>query len=508
MLSSFSLRFLSYSLRRFTRSKETSDSYGKMGAGGKSPLLNKMAKNQPVIEVLPRIPSHYDGRTVDFAAKENTYGALDKSVLIKNKKRFDKIQALPVDAKESANLLREKMAKKLHTVQVLPVLPKNFVLGQLKRTADSPDSNRGSEKGTLADKQAIYEKIQGSPVKSTEKKTSPVLPTMEKKRETLGLPLAVPSGASGPGKTLLGVTQPVGSHIKQSDRSVFVDSKERRRGSQSRQTHAESSLFIGEESGVFDSNKIQKGDGKIAPDKKTSLVERVRQRRLSISHSFHDMSSNSSLSEGETGAPHRKRKTTKRRSSPSLEGIDESLKERIKDKRRMSQGLPELSKSSISSLEEDGECKFIQADSSHDKMGGEEDLIDSTKKRRRMSQGLPVSAQRSTSSSEDDEEVKSPHTLGVETQELGGSESTWLEGIKIIIEKLVSAVKAPGTLLLGEGTSSTTRSSLPSTDLVHVQVEDAEDKEIDRESEKESEKESDDDFPSFHSLDAAENETD
>ena len=474
MLSSLSLRFLSYSLRRFTRSKETSDSYGKMGAGRKSSLLQKLAQNQPLIEVFPTIPGHYDGRKVDFAAKENTYGASDKSVLINNKKRFDKIEALPVDAKDSANPLRDKMAKKLHTVQVLPVLPKNFVLGQLKRKADSPDSNRESEKGALAGE-------------TTEKKTSPLTSTMEKKPDALGVPLAATSSASVPKKTMLGVKQLVGSRSK-SDRSVVVDSKERPQGSQSPPTQAKSSSAIGEESGVLDSNKIQKGEYKIDSEGEKSLVETVRQRRLSLSHSFHDMSSNSSLSEGETVAPHRKKKKrTNRRSSPSLEGTfepaevlhksesKESIKERIKDRRRMSQGLPELSKSSASSLEEDGEGIFM--------------------------------AQSSKSNSEGEEVVKSHDTLGVETQELGGSHIL-VEGVKNVMKKIVTAVKLPGMLIGGQSTTASSRHSLSSTDIVHVKVEDAEDVEIDSESEKEWGRESDNESASFHSLGVGENETD
>lgn len=517
MLSSLSLGFLSYSLRRFTRSEETSDSYGKMGAGRKSSLLQKLVQNQTVIKVLPTIPGHYDGRKVDFATKENTYGASDKSVLINNKKRFDKIEALPVDAKDSANPLREKMAKKLHTVQVLPVLPKNFVLGQLKRKADSPDSNRESEKGALAGEQKIHEKTEVSPFKSTEKKTNPLTSTVEKKPDTLGIPLAATSSASVPKKTMLGVKQLVGSRSK-SDRSVVVDSKERPQGSQSPPTQAKSSLAIGEESGVLDSNKIQKDENKIDSEGEKSLVETVRQRRLSLSHSFHDMSSNSSLSEGETVAPHgKKKKRTKRRSSPRLEGAfepaeilrksesRESIKERIKDRRRMSQGLPELSKSSASSLEEDGEGTFIDVGSSHDEI--KRDLIDSTKKRRRTSQGLPVSAQSSTSNSEGEEVVKSRDTHGAETQELGGSHIL-IEGVKNVLKKIVTAVKLPGMFISGQGTSATSRNSLSSTDIVHVKVEDAEDVEIDSESEMEMGRESDNESVSFHSLGVGEDETD
>ena len=491
MLSSLSLGFLSYSLRRFTRSKETSDSYGKTEARRQSSWLQKLAQNQPLIEVLPTIPGHYDGRKVDFATKENTYGASDKSVLINNKKRFDKIDALPVDAKDSANPLREKMAKKLHTVQVLPVLPKNFVLGHLKRKADSPDSNTESEKGALVS-------------------------TMDKKPDALGVPLAATSSASVPKKTMLGVKQLVGSRSK-SDRSVLVDSKERPQGSQSPRTQARRSLAIGEESGGLDSNKIQKDEYKIDSEGEKSLVETVRQRRLSLSHSFHDMSSNSSLSEGETVAPHRKKKRTKRRSSPNLEGTfepaeilrksesRESIKERIKDRRRMSQGLPELSKSSASSFEEDGEGKFIEVGSSHDEI--KRDSIDSTKKRRRTSQGLPVSAQSSTSNSEGEEVVKSGDTLGVETQEQGGSHIL-LEGVKTVIKKVVTAVKLPGMLISGQSTAATSRISLSSTELVHVKVEDAEDVEIDSESEKERGRESDNDSASFHSLGVGDDETD
>lgn len=516
MLSSLSLRFLSYSLRRFTRSQETSDSYGKMEAGRKSSWLQKLAQNQPVIEVLPTIPGHYDGRKVDFATKENTYGASDKSVLINNKKRFDKIDALPVDAKDSANPLREKMAKKLHTVQVLPVLPKNFVLGQLKRRADSPDSNRESEKGALAGEQKIHEKTEVSPFKSTEKKTSPLTSTVEKKPDTLGIPLAATSSASVPKKTMLGVKQLVGSRSK-SDRSVVVDSKERPQGSQSPPTQARRSLAIGEESGGLDSNKIQKDENKIDSEGEKSLVETVRQRRLSLSHSSHDMSSNSSLSEGETVAPHgKKKKRTKRRSSPSLEGAfepaeilrksasRESIKERIKDRRRMSQGLPELSKSSASSLEEDGEGTFNDVGSSHDEI--KRDLIDSTKKRRRTSQDLPVSAQSSTSNSEG-EVVKSRDTHGAETQELGGSHIL-IDGVKNVLKKIVTAVKLPGMFISGQGTSATSRNSVSSTDIVHVKVEDAEDVEIDSESEMEMGRESDNESVSFHSLGVGEDETD